>query len=345
MAKPIDNKLLLFFGMQSKTKFFAAFLLIFSFLFGLFLVYSPGEVLGAIIKPEEPRLEEEWRDTSECVAKRCGSNEGTKEQTLYREVCEESCDLVPFSASREVVDVEGHYVCPEGYSFPEENVKCGSECGVKCYKEVTKYADEYYNWFTYSWECPISNHWYRSNNSSKACSKAILVETDAIWVESTFKTETFGPIDIPYILNSEDGVCEKPSFDSLDLPEWTEDAYASLPCGSDPEINCELQPTDESKIVNCTVDKVIECPAEGVCPTTCGHPKIEIPDGKGGWKTCPATAACVVADTPEVKGTTTVVLAKTAAVEKSSVYLIQSLLMLVTGASLIYVGREYLNRV
>jgi len=48
--------------------------------------------------------------------------------------------------------------------------------------------------------------------------------------------------------------------------------------------------------------------------------------------------------TAEVKGTTTVVLASTAAGDRSSIYLIQSLLMLLTGVSLIYVGREYLNR-
>ena len=48
--------------------------------------------------------------------------------------------------------------------------------------------------------------------------------------------------------------------------------------------------------------------------------------------------------TTEVKGTTTVVLAATSAGDRSTVYLIQSLLMLVTGVSLIFVGREYLNR-
>lgn len=49
--------------------------------------------------------------------------------------------------------------------------------------------------------------------------------------------------------------------------------------------------------------------------------------------------------TTEVKGTTTVVLAATAAGDRSAIYLIQSLLMLVTGISLIYVGKQYLNRV
>ncbi|MFA5623421.1 MAG: hypothetical protein WC981_04295, partial [Candidatus Dojkabacteria bacterium] len=49
--------------------------------------------------------------------------------------------------------------------------------------------------------------------------------------------------------------------------------------------------------------------------------------------------------TAEVKGTTTVVLASTAAGDRSSIYLIQSLLLLLTGVSLIYVGKEYLNRV
>lgn len=49
--------------------------------------------------------------------------------------------------------------------------------------------------------------------------------------------------------------------------------------------------------------------------------------------------------TTEVKGTTTVVLAATAAGDRSAIYLIQSLLMLVTGMSLIYVGKQYLNRV
>lgn len=52
-----------------------------------------------------------------------------------------------------------------------------------------------------------------------------------------------------------------------------------------------------------------------------------------------------VDDEAEVKGTTTVVLAPTAAGDRSTIFLIQSLLLIATGFSLIYVGKEYLNRV
>ncbi len=48
--------------------------------------------------------------------------------------------------------------------------------------------------------------------------------------------------------------------------------------------------------------------------------------------------------TQQVKGATTVVLASTGAYDNSVVFLVQSILLFVTGASLIYVGKEYINR-
>lgn len=293
---------------------------------------------------DKPKVEEDWRDSSACVAKTCGSDEGTKEQTLYKKVCEKTCPVVSFSDSHQVVDIPGHWSCPEGYEIKESNQQSYSQHDMKCEMKVTKYADKYWSNSSHSWKCPSDSEWYRSEDSSKKCSMEVVDYKDATWVKDTYKPEIFGPIDVAYILNSEDNKCYRPSSESLNIPDWAKDKFYDLHRTLDSKLTCSQQPTEITKIVNCTVEEVIACPAAGVCPTNCGLPEIQIPDGSGGLKTCLATEACVVADTGDVLGATTVVLAKTGAIDKSSVYLMQSILLLVTGGAFIYVGKEYLNR-
>lgn len=54
------------------------------------------------------------------------------------------------------------------------------------------------------------------------------------------------------------------------------------------------KPDDLKGKKDCRVSKedYYECPTEGNCPTQCGQPASEVPDGAGGTKVCPATAEC-----------------------------------------------------
>jgi hypothetical protein len=54
----------------------------------------------------------------------------------------------------------------------------------------------------------------------------------------------------------------------------------------------------ETREIKCEVAEPTQCEEEGVCPTECGLEASEIPDGKGGYKICEATSACVI-PTPE----------------------------------------------
>jgi hypothetical protein len=102
------------------------------------------------------------------------------------------------------------------------------------------------------------------------------------------------------------------------------------------------------------IDKYCGYTPAGICPTECGYEGgDEVADGQGGTIICQATAACEVDDDGDVLGdddegdvlgTSTVVLAATAGEDTTLLYLVQYVLILLTGASILSLGNAYYNK-
>jgi hypothetical protein len=102
-----------------------------------------------------------------------------------------ACPVVSFTASRSVVDVDGHYI----------------------------YADKVERGHPHhDWACPTG---YSSNPGHSNCRK---------WVDPTYKTEVFGPISVVYGDKSSDqNHCHRPTGSSLDVPSWAMSDFNKLP--------------------------------------------------------------------------------------------------------------------
>lgn len=292
----------------------------------LFFLFSPYVAKAATIKPveevEEVQVEEEeWKDSSKCVAT-CDSTEGKKTQTLYKWVCEKTCPTKEFSTSREVLVSEGYYEeCPEGYTQDPEEAD-------KCIMSETRYAK--YVWVQtgrHSWEgnwvCPeddskysVERHfWFLGRKYEKPCSRDFVIDTiDKVYVDPVYETETFGPIYVKYLFDSEAEVCSRPSADIIigdGEYSWAQGAYNELmPVTMDlvETETCELLPTKTTRQVDCEAE-LVACPVEDT-PEVLGELDTKEP----------------VKETAE----TTVVLAETGASDNILVYIVQAVLMLST---------------
>lgn len=360
--------------MQSKTKIFASFLLVFSLLFAFFLISSPKEASAV-----STGCISECVPTS-CVATSCGSSVGTKVVRVYEEVCDQGCPTVKFSAER--------YVCPAG----QYNKESQSHPNY-CYKGNHPNWPGDYKAMVKETFGPIDVQYGTRSQDPNKCHRPNVVNLDVpVWARGEYSRELSE--HLPFIdANCRDvfvgcdtvacndaeivpcAVCptecgyeggvvvdglghetECPATNSCSTHRWcfptdseeSPTGYLAEAISIDvtPEVGMPWEPGK-------MIDKYCAYTPAGTCATQCGYAGGDkVADGLGGYITCQATAACVVdsgdvlgvSTTAEVKGTTTVVLAATAGGDRSTVYLIQSLLLVVTGMSLIYVGREYLNR-
>ncbi len=149
---------------------------------------------------------------------------------------------------------------------------------------------------------------------------------------------------------------------SLGIPSWAMSDF-----NTDPNLpehirdavktNCRFEASSTTREVACSTD-MIAC--EQDCPTACGYLGGEVADGEGGYKVCPATAACpdddeeeeedddgevdgiTDEDKGEVKGTTDVVLAETGASDTTLVYFVQMILVLGTLVSSAIFVKKYM---
>lgn len=287
--------------MQSKHLIFAGFLLISSL---LFVLLTTTNTVSAHHSPHK----------NKCVAKECGSSEGTKKVLVYENVCDKNCPKVPFEWTKKV-----YKDCPYGYV-----VKDHSE--DKCIKtshpnkgNVIDRPTEYKKFFV--------KVQYELSEDGKKC-----------------------------VRPSEDTLRETYGMDREAREEFKEKSHRYM----EVDVDCHKEKT--YKEVECDDAEVIACAQE--CPTQCGFEGGQVPDGKGGYLTCEATAACPIPceynsqisstdpmcvkpeeDEEEVLGekTTVVVLADTAGGDSSSLLFIQSVFSLVLGGGLIYVGsKKYL---
>lgn len=348
--------------MQSKLRIFATAFLVFSLSLFLFILGSPKVVLGVV-------------QDSQCIANSCGTSEGTKQVPVYKEVCDKGCPTRTFETER--------YVCPNGYSLVNK---------VWCYKKnhslkaATKETfgpievqygtrsrdpNKCHRPNVHNLQVPV---WARDDYNTKLPEHLSFVDVNCRQELDGYETVACNDAPIiaceeqcPTVCGYEGGLVpdgqggykECPATNSCSTHRWcfptdseestTGYIVEAISIDTTPEIG---KPWESGKMI----DKYCAYEAEGECPIQCDYEGgDEVPDGQGGYKICPATAACIDdtddegevlggSTTAEVKGTTTVVLASTAGGDRSTVFLIQSLLLLVTGFSLIYVGKEYLNR-
>ncbi|MHC1716829.1 MAG: hypothetical protein AB9915_03035 [Candidatus Dojkabacteria bacterium] len=268
----------------------------------------------------------------------------------------------------------------DGDSYTCVANSCGTSEGTKTvptYEEQCSYSCPTEEFSDSHLTCPSG---YEIEYLSHPYWRNMCVDHFPFWPYKDVKeptTESFN-VSVMYTLDTEDNyVCNKPSAQSLNIPDWALGDFNEMPCQVESTETCEnvqIGTHEES----CDNAEVYTCPVEGTCPTQCGYPggdeiddgeggKItcpateacsvevectttcgyaggEVADGKGGYKVCPATAACPVVeeDEPEVKGTTDVVLADTGASDSSIVYLVEGLLVLGTLVSSTMFVKKYM---
>lgn len=309
-----------------------AFLIPVVYVFALLLVVSPSGV-SAFVKPDDG----EWRDSSSCVATACGSSIGEKEQTYFDKIKSERCETRTFTYLNYALGSWAN--CPAGYEVSDKD-------DDKCVKKEMRY-DDYKN-PSRKKECSSHSSDYTSKNSSKPCSMLVVVDTkDRVWVPKTVT------VDVEYGLKSHDrNKCHRPTAESLDIPSYARSSfYTTLPeFIRDSIVEYSFVETETTRTVSCENAEIIACPEAGVCPTNCGYEGGEVADGEGGYKVCPAIAACPVdddgevqgvTDEKEVKGTTDVVLADTGASDSTLVYLVEGILVLGTLVSSAMLTKKY----
>jgi hypothetical protein len=197
----------------------------------------------------------EWTNTSSCSASTCGTTVGSLQQSrsCTHESCDHTCPTRTFSASRQVIDVLGHYGdCQSGYSI---NPVLPGQC--------IKYVEAEYAWRyankTFG-SCPLLDISYTSS-SVKACSRWVMIKSgyyDTVarpWIETTYKTETFGPITVQYTKSHDPNKCHKPTVVELRIPVWAHDDYGrNVPEWlNEVESNCEtITDQTETRSAVCT---------------------------------------------------------------------------------------------
>lgn len=244
-----------------------------------------------------------WEDTSICSTEICGTNIGTKNQQRVRseEVCDKDCPTFTFSASHQIVDIEEHYIYSNKIIDEEGYYSCSGHWtldGNQCKKWHEGYW--WFGWHDGYWEykdatyhnptykCPDG---YQNNPGHSNCRKKIA---------TTYKTETFGPIDVKYDKSEDPNKCHRPTGVSQGVPAWAESDY-----------NTTLKEWEDSTDINCrqevveTQTQTIECNEAPIltCPLNCRDDQVEI----DGECECPSDKveferSCVVDECLEVEG-------------------------------------------
>lgn len=198
------------------------------------------------------------------------------------------------------------------------------------YKECSSTVREFSRWSGWMTNPEDPTEEYRirlvyildSQNSEKQCARPVTqTETRYILCSNTYRE--FGEWS--------DWMVD-PENDSMEYREreaWATDSQDSEEICAGPIIQKETQ---EREL--CEWDTA----------TYADDPLCVEPNGNGDTEEDDEGDVLGVDDEAEVKGTTTVVYASTAAGDRSTIFLIQSILLIATGFSLIYVGKEYLNR-
>jgi hypothetical protein len=114
-----------------------------------------------------------------------------------------ACPAVPFSWTTQEVDVFGYYVCNDaGYTIDPDH-------SDKCIKTDTRYAN--YSGNPSNKNCPSSDSSYTSTNTSKPCSRVVVVDSkNATHVDTTYKTVSHSA-DVQYEKTSDKNKCHRPS--------------------------------------------------------------------------------------------------------------------------------------
>lgn len=346
--------------MQSKKVIFAAALLVFSLCLFVFTLGSPKDVLGVV-------------QDSQCIPNSCGTSEGTKQEPVYKKVCDKGCPTKTFKAER--------YVCPNGYSLPYKTwcfkmhhplmaatketfgpieVQYGtrSQDPNKCHRpnvtnpRLPEWAKDDYNT-----QLPEHLNLIDVNCRQEIDGYKTVACNDAPIIACEEKCPTECGYEGGFVPNGQGGYKECPATNSCSTHRWcfpdkgSSTGYLAKAISVDitPKIG---KPWESGKMI----DKYCSYVAEGVCSTECGYKGgDEVPDGQGGYKVCPATLACVddtddegdvlgIDDKAEVKGTTTVVHAPTAGEDNVFIYFIEIALITLTSISLVHIAKDYLNR-
>jgi hypothetical protein len=142
--------------------------------------------------------------------------------------------------------------------------------------------------------CP-EGYPHKSNFYPGYCYKNVRGFPD--WSEDykAMETETFTKT-FKYLKSDDLNKCHKPTPESLGIPQWARGDYGKdLPEWKDSiNVNCHQEVVDiQNRTISCNEAPIIACEAEGQCPTYCGYKGGTVPDGKGGYKTCESTQACV----------------------------------------------------
>jgi len=178
--------------------------------------------------------------------------------------------------------------------------QCGTSEGTKT-QERTKIKE------ICDYSCPVVHfEWTRSycpegySEHDGQCRKKVWTDWWHWHYEYAQKITENHSADVVYEKSSDPHKCHRPSDNTLrDVygmdneakgdfkeanSEW-KDSIAS---------NCRQEVIDtENQTISCNEAPIIACEAEGQCPTYCGYKGGTVPDGKGGYKTCESTQACV----------------------------------------------------
>lgn len=321
------------------------FLILPLFIF-LFLLVNPIGIRGQMLDTNEEDVEieeeveeqeeveslpeEEWRDISECTAP-CDSTKGKKTQALYLRVCEKTCPVLDFEASREVLVKKGYYKhCPEGYEKDPEDWK-------QCIRTETRYAREIGSVAVYipgeGWRtkyfCPHDDSVYNEEQFyylgrwrfEKHCSKTFTEVINREYVPPVYGGQKYGPISVHYLFDEEAGYCTRPSA-KLVIRGWHKNWVRTIYEAEMP-ITHALVETDACEMVATTTTQEVECEAKLVqCPV---EDKEE-----------------VLGEKDEPKKEVEVVLTETGASSNVFVYVIQALLIVSTLLSGIFFSKKHI---
>ena len=264
---------------------------------------NDGEDTEVIVEEEEVYLEG-WVDSSTCEAVDCGTTKGTKTQTLYAKVCEQTCPKIPFEATSQKLIREGYYYCEDR----SQSVKKGQTEYV-CTRTETRYAKPTRQ------GCPKKGSAYtyssKPNKRGMTCKRNIEVEIPAKYKDPVYKNLYFSK-EVQYLMREKEGKCVRPYVKWVInwKNKWARSQYnENMPLWVDTiDTNtCESVATDVRE-VDCEAE-LIPCDEEEVLGT---EDKVEV------------------------------VLAETSSTNNSLVYIVQAILALSSLASAIYFAKKYI---
>ncbi len=229
-------------------------------------------------------------DNNGSVIKTCP--EGSLWSTTCSYVLPVDASVGTWKVDLERKDISGNWETGDTINFEVVSQNCSTTCPIKTFS-------------TSRLVCPSGYRLYESK-----CYKLFREPENPT-------TESFGPVSIVYTKSNDRNKCHRPTAVSLGVDEWArndfnsqlnewEDYSLDAPEGYyllegvcysktgvcvDP--NASNYDSELSSIEIADNNTCIYPPAED-CPITCDYPGSSdvIPDGLGGYKTCPSTAAC-----------------------------------------------------